>query len=441
VHTVSISAWDLEMPPNGATTTSTFNVQALVAAAAPFHVTWIADGGYFEGTRETAATQVLAEHLAREAASPPALLLFGGDLVENDQPINYDRAVAALAQVPAPSLVAAGNHEISGSLSRERFWRTFGPTTAAVDFGPIHFLMLDTASSSLGYDSSQFAWLEQELARGGGGAGTVFVVAHVPTRDSFGSGHGLPAAEGLRLERILAAAKTAQPGRDIVVLSGDVHAYARSTLDGVTYVISGGGGGGPDALPEDGGFYHRLHINVPASGKASIDVVPLFERLEPSTLHVALSGGEVTSVPVTGDVFTATAPDMTIPVMDPVHATWATSNPDVTLVDPANGRIEALAPGNAVITVTSGGAAAAISISVTATLESLRALTVRAYTDGGIGQHGIRTALLSKLDEAAAGVSGALDDYMALLRAQRGKHVRTQWADRLIANAVWIRAH
>jgi Phosphodiester glycosidase len=416
VHTVAISASDREAPPNVSTTTWSFTVQPLAAPAAPFHITWIADGGYFEGTRETAATAILAEHLAREAASPPALLVFGGDLVENDQQINYDRAVTALAQVPASLLVAAGNHEISGSLSRERFWRTFGPTTAAADFGPVDFLILDTASSTLSHDTSQFGWLEQELTRGGG-ANTVFIVAHVPTRDPFGSAHGLPAAEGLRLEQILAAAKAARPARDIVVLSGDAHAYARWKLDGVTYLISGGGGGGPDALPVEGGFYHRLRFDVAPSGAASIAVVPLFEQLEFATPHVALAGGEETSVAVTGDVFTASAPDMTIPVVDPIQASWSTSNPGVALVDPRSGRIHAYAPGEAIITVTSGGAAAEIIVSVTATVESLHALTARAYSDGAIAPGGIRTALLSKLDAAAAGEPGALEDYLALLRA------------------------
>src|ERR687892_562310 len=72
---------------------------------------------------------------------------------------------------------------------------------------------------------------------------------HGPARDPFASGHGLPAAEGSRLEAIFAAARAAQPQRDIVVLSGDAHAHARWTSAGVTYLISGGGGGSPDATP------------------------------------------------------------------------------------------------------------------------------------------------------------------------------------------------
>ena len=246
-----------------------FRVDA-IALSAPFRFTWIADGGYFEGTKESEATRVLAKHLEEEKKNKPDLLIFGGDIVENDQAINYERALAALQSVGAPFLVTAGNHEISGSLSRDRFWRTFGPTIAATEIGPIAFVMVDVANSEYEWDTSQFAWLERELARSD--ARTLFVIHHAPTRDPFASGHGVPGDEGRRVESILAAAKKSKPKRDIIVLSGDAHAYARWKRDGVDYIISGGGGGGLDASPDNGGFFHRLHVTVDEAGKTNIEV-------------------------------------------------------------------------------------------------------------------------------------------------------------------------
>ena len=267
VHKITLRAADREK--NLATESWSFTVDAIPEPKGPFRVTWIADGGYFEGTTESEASLILARHLALEKAKPPHLLIFGGDIVENDQQVNYERALAALESVGAPYFVAAGNHEISGTLSRERFWRTFGPTVAAFDFGPVDFLMVDVANSEFAaWDTSQYGWLEQELKRST--AKTIFLVLHAPTRDPFGSGHGIPAEEGRRIEKILAGSK-----RNIVVLSGDAHAHARWKRDGVEYLISGGGGGGLDAAPENGGFYHRLHIAVGADGKAVIDVIRL----------------------------------------------------------------------------------------------------------------------------------------------------------------------
>lgn len=364
-HTISLSVSDRESPANTATAGWSFSVAAIPQPPAnvPFQLTWMADGGYYEGTRVNASTQILEEHLSREATAPPDLLVFGGDLVENDQPGNYDRAVAALNTVPSPRLVAAGNHEISGSLSRDRFWRTFGPTIEAVDYGPVDLLVVDTASSSFAYDTSQFAWIESELARSD--ARTVFVVLHVPTVDPFGSGHGLPTGEGQRLEAIFAAAKAARPERDIVVLSGDAHAYGGWIEDGVTYIISGGAGGGPDATPANGGFYHRLHIQVDPAGVARFDVVPLFEAIIVSPAAADLFQGEMLNLTAIGDVFTASAPDMSLGIGGPLARVWRSSDPAVVLVDPQTGVAEALNPGEATVTVESGDRIGSTQIRVT----------------------------------------------------------------------------
>src|ERR687892_687498 len=79
---------------------------------------------------------------------------------------------------------------------------------------------------------------------------------------------------------------------------------------------------------------------------------------------------------------------------------WQTSNAAVALVDAATGEIEAWAPGDATVTIASGGATADITVKVTATIQSLRTLTIRAYDEKAIKDRGIRTALLAKLDAA-----------------------------------------
>lgn len=423
VHAVTLRVADRETPANVATQTWSFTVNAPVATTGAFRFTWLADGGYFEGTRENAATAILAEHLARESANKPSFLVFGGDIVENDQQINYDRAVAALGSAGVPALVAAGNHEISGSLSRTRFWRTFGPTIAAADFGATDVLIVDVAASSFAFDTSQYAWLEQELARSE--ARTVFLVLHVPTRDPFGSSHGLPVAEGARIEAILAAAKAARPSRDIVVLSGDAHAHASWAQDGVQYWISGGAGGSLDALPENGGFYHRLHVSVDATGAAIVSVIPLLESATVVPAAVALLGGETQTLVGTGDFFTSTSPNIVLPIAAPFARAWTSSNPSKVVV--TDGAIEAWAPGDATITLTSGGVSATAQVTVTATIASIKALLARANLE-----HGIYTSLLAKLN------AGEVRPFINELRAQSGKKVPADWAERLIANAEYL---
>ena len=359
-HDVTLRAADAETPPNVATTSWHFNIDPLPTFTPPYVMTFIADGGYFEGEKETPPNAILREHLAREARQPPALLLFGGDIVENDRQINYDRAVRALDAVPVPRLVVAGNHEISGSLSRERFWRTFGPTIGAHTLGRVEFIITDTASSSFTWDRSQWAWLEGELARTQ--ARTTFLLLHVPPRDPFLSGHGLPEEEGARLERLLAGAAAARPDRQIIVLSGDAHAYGSWQKDGVTYVISGGGGGGPDARPEAGGFYHRLRIGIDGDGRASLHVIPLFEWLSIDA-PPAMRAGERRALSARARLFNGTPTPTNISVTAAHEPRWASSDERIVRID-AQGMIEAVAAGTATITVESGDRQAQVKIDV-----------------------------------------------------------------------------
>jgi hypothetical protein len=433
-HSVTLRAGDREATPNYATTSWAFTVNAIPQPSDSFRFTWIADGGYFNGTAQTSSTAILGEHLAREKAGPPSLLVFGGDIVENDQQINYDRASAALAGVGVPALVAAGNHEISGSLSRDRFWRTFGPTIAAVDYGVVDFLIVDVASSSFAFDTSQYSWIQSELARSD--ARTVFLVLHVPTRDPFASGHGLPASEGTRLEGIVAAAKAAKPERDIVVLSGDAHAYGRWIQDGVLYLISGGGGGGLDAIASNGGWYHRLHVAVDASGTATINVIPLLESIAVTPDTISLLGGDAGSLSAAGNFFTSTAPDITLPIADPFARAWTSSDPAIAEV--VDGALQSWIPGSATITVASGGASGTARVTVTATLASLRRLVDAARAADGIDSDGIHQSLIAKLDAAQSGAPGGVRAFINEVEAQRGQHINALWADRLIANAEYV---
>jgi hypothetical protein len=46
------------------------------------------------------------------------------------------------------------------------------------------------------------------------------------------------------------------------VFSGHEHMYIRKNVDGVNYIITGGGGAPLYAKDEDGGFHHFVHMTV-----------------------------------------------------------------------------------------------------------------------------------------------------------------------------------
>lgn len=111
--------------------------------------------------------------------------------------------------------------ENGGEQGRER-WYSF-------DWGPIHFVALDTEKTG----AAQAAWLEQDLA-----ANTlpwIIILAHRPP---YSSGkHGSHVAFRHRYGEILERYNVQ------LVLSGHEHSYERTrSINGTTYVVSGGGG-------------------------------------------------------------------------------------------------------------------------------------------------------------------------------------------------------
>jgi hypothetical protein len=46
------------------------------------------------------------------------------------------------------------------------------------------------------------------------------------------------------------------------VFAGHIHGYARSVRDGVTYIVTAGGGAPLYLPPEFGGYYHFVRVDV-----------------------------------------------------------------------------------------------------------------------------------------------------------------------------------
>lgn len=131
----------------------------------------------------------------------------------------------------APLLEAFSLPENAPPDRRERFFST--------DWGSVHLVGLDTEA----IDSTQLSWLEQDLA---GNAGKWLIVfGHRPLYSS-GEAGGDPRLRGL-LGPIF------ERHRVHLVLAGHEHDYERTRpIDGVTYLVSGGGGRGTRPVSRSG---------------------------------------------------------------------------------------------------------------------------------------------------------------------------------------------
>ena len=152
--------------------------------------------------------------------------------------------------------VVAGNHDVNNRRSLAVYTQVFGR-------GPYYsFSQNDTLFVVLNTEipgqegriaGQQYGWLDKELSKA---FKYKFVFLHRPLFPTiFGMGFCLDrhSQERDRLHQLFVKQGVA------VVVSGHQHLYNRSEKDGVTYVISGGGGGRLHGFTEEeGAFLHYL---------------------------------------------------------------------------------------------------------------------------------------------------------------------------------------
>jgi hypothetical protein len=144
-----------------------------------------------------------------------------------------------------------GNHEFKGCMEADclaNWWQAFPEESGRRWYGValgsrLQIIALDSDSSLLP-GSEQAAWLAGQLDDLPVGVRFVmFLLHHPPVTDS---------ADGVRsneaaLARQLAAAAPGSRAR-FIVCAAHVHNYERFARDNILFLVSGGGGGKPDAL-------------------------------------------------------------------------------------------------------------------------------------------------------------------------------------------------
>lgn len=213
---------------------------APVARGEAFRFGWIADTMFPFGQ----------ENITRLAAAAPDLVIHGGDIVYDANIFDsWNSVLTAFRPVMSQSTfhLLVGNHEHeSQDEYTQQYLRLFanqgqrGDATNyfGLTFGGVRFLCLDSESGEFGdAESAQRQWLQAELeaARDDSDVREIIVAFHRPpytlSKHAPGSTTVRDALHALYLEFGVR-----------LVLCGHVHAYERFIVDGVTYLVDGGGG-------------------------------------------------------------------------------------------------------------------------------------------------------------------------------------------------------
>jgi hypothetical protein len=219
----------------------------------------------------------IVERLAAEAAiadaagTPLVGLLIAGDLSENSREDEFTTLLEILSELPFPTAVTAGNHDIYRPL-HPLFNRYFGPGNHAFDVCGVHVAMLDTGSGSVA--DSVLARLPQLLDRGASDH-LLTVMHHPPFPGITGSGWSREDMAALTMVELAAS------GTDLV-LAGHNHAL-HDFPD-----VSIGDASLREIIVGTGGAYQGL--GVPRYGYLRVEmssdgVAPCFVEVAPAGLE------------------------------------------------------------------------------------------------------------------------------------------------------------
>lgn len=206
--------------------------------------------------------ETYARLLAMVQAGDESFLINTGDLVSNALESQYLEFRALMARFTKPFYPVPGNHDVAlnGTLTNYLKYSGAPALHYSFDRGQVHFSMANTSLGDL--TVSELAWLEADLA--GTTRAVKIIVLHHPPFDPLGGSHIL----GKGVAELMAMSTKHQVR---YVLAGHIHEYAREMRDGVTYLVTGGGGAPLAAPPDKGGFYHYVRITV--RGEATSDEV------------------------------------------------------------------------------------------------------------------------------------------------------------------------
>ncbi len=259
----------------------------------------------------------------RLVATGPDFYVHSGDLVEDGRLMTewdtfFDVEKALMPVSPLfPSL---GNHEREDANYFDLFYLPNNERWYAFDYGNAHFVALQVDNyGDYSVGSAQYTWLETDLANTD--RPWKFVFFHVPP---YSSGwHGSFDADIANIRATLPPLFE-QYGVN-VVFNGHDHDYERSVVNGVTYIVTGGGGAPlrPQVSTNSWTQYftstlHFVKISINGNSLSGVSIKPDGSQFDPFTLEILLTPTATPTVPPTA---TAT----------PTDTPTATATPTATL--------------------------------------------------------------------------------------------------------------
>ena len=197
--------------------------------------------------------------IARIAEEHPDGLFLSGDVPyiggNPDDYAEYHRETAAWRTTGLRVYPALGNHEFKRCQEQaclENWWTEFpqlrGLRWYSVQLGPQFYGIALDSDTSLLRGGAQMQWLQSQFATLPNSVRFVLIwMHHPPVDDLQADGDDNPRANEIALRDFLRGIAPALRAR-LLVVAAHVHNYERFQRDGVSYIVSGGGGAKPSPV-------------------------------------------------------------------------------------------------------------------------------------------------------------------------------------------------
>ncbi len=199
----------------------------------------------------------------------PAFVVNTGDVISTPgDKEEWEKFWKMSEPITAPYFLVVGNHDVNpGVPLSERSYQDnvdlpgnelyYSFTAGNSLFIVLDSFIHDQEKKIMG---EQFTWLEGILANSG--KKHKFVFLHHPLYTVAGKGrHSGNCLDKYPPERDRLQALFVRFGVE-AVFTGHEHYYRRTNIDGITHVITGGGGAPTYENDDTGGFYHFVHVTV-----------------------------------------------------------------------------------------------------------------------------------------------------------------------------------
>ncbi len=208
----------------------------------------------------------LVEQIAREK---PAAVIMNGDVplagnVADDYTVFLNETKVWRDQ-HLRVFPALGNHEFHGDVKTdlENWWNTFPEMRNrrwySAQLGSRVYLLVLESDTTMLPGSSQFAWIEKQISELPSSIDFVIISIHHPpvadVQTHIEVDHNPRPNEIALRDYLSKIAKTSHA--NFLVSAGHIHNYERSIVDGVTYLVSGGGGAPPYFVERTAGDLYK----------------------------------------------------------------------------------------------------------------------------------------------------------------------------------------